>query len=150
MRLDRVMADRKISATELAQRIDSTPVNISRIKNGHIRGIRFSTLEQLCIELKCAPGDLIEPGLRNGGDPRQRRGLRHPDHRPGAGAAGHDRAGAAHHRPHRRHPAGLRGGNACAVDREPAAGGAAGGGPGALPGAPDERVRPITPPPATC
>lgn len=60
MRLDRVMADRKISATELAQRIDSTPVNISRIKNGHIRGIRFSTLEQLCIELKCTPGDLIE------------------------------------------------------------------------------------------
>lgn len=60
MRLDRVMADRKISATELAQRIGSTPVNISRIKNGHIRGIRFSTLEQLCIELKCAPGDLIE------------------------------------------------------------------------------------------
>lgn len=60
MRLDRVMADRKISATELAQRINSTPVNISRIKNGHIRGIRFSTLEQLCIELKCTPGDLIE------------------------------------------------------------------------------------------
>lgn len=60
MRLDRVMADRKISAIELAQRIDSTPVNISRIKNGHIRGIRFSTLEQLCIELKCTPGDLIE------------------------------------------------------------------------------------------
>lgn len=60
MRLDRMMADRKISATELAQRIDSTPVNISRIKNGHIRGIRFSTLEQLCIELKCTPGDLIE------------------------------------------------------------------------------------------
>ena len=60
MRLDRVMADRKISAIELAQRIDSTPVNISRIKNGHIRGSRFSTLEQLCIELKCTPGDLIE------------------------------------------------------------------------------------------
>ncbi len=60
MRLDRVMADRKMSATELAQRIDSTPVNISRIKNGHIRGIRISTLEQLCAALKCTPGDLIE------------------------------------------------------------------------------------------
>lgn len=60
MRLDRVMADRKISANELALQVNTTPVNISRIKNGHIRGIRFSTLEQLCIALNCNPGDLIE------------------------------------------------------------------------------------------
>lgn len=60
MRLDRVMAERKITATELAERIGTTTVNLSRIKNGHIRGIRFNTLEQLCLALRCTPGDLIE------------------------------------------------------------------------------------------
>ncbi len=60
MRLDRVMADRKISVTDLAEKVGTSVVNISRIKNGHIRGLRFSTLEQLCTVLECTPGDLIE------------------------------------------------------------------------------------------
>lgn len=60
MRLDRVMADRKISVTDLAEKVGTSVVNISRIKNGHIRGLRFSTLEQLCLALACTPGDLIE------------------------------------------------------------------------------------------
>lgn len=60
MRLDRVMADRKISSTELAERIGTTTVNLSRIKRGHIRGMRFSTLEELCRALGCQPGDLME------------------------------------------------------------------------------------------
>lgn len=60
VRLDRVMAERKITATELAEKIGTTPVNLSRIKNGHIRGIRFNTLEKLCLALRCTPGDLLE------------------------------------------------------------------------------------------
>lgn len=60
MRLDRVMADRKISSTELAERVGITPVALSRIKQGHLKGIRFSTLEGLCEELSCGPGDLME------------------------------------------------------------------------------------------
>ena len=60
MRLDRVMADRKISSTELAERVGITPVALSRIKQGHLKGIRFSTLEGLCEELACGPGDLME------------------------------------------------------------------------------------------
>lgn len=60
VRLDRLMAERKISATELAEKIGTTTVNLSRIKNGHIRGIRFNTLEKLCLALRCTPGDLLE------------------------------------------------------------------------------------------
>ena len=47
MRLDRVMAERKISSTELAKRLGTSTVNLSNIKNGHIRGMRFSMLEAL-------------------------------------------------------------------------------------------------------
>lgn len=60
MRLDRVMAEKKISSTELAARIGTSTVNLSNIKNGHIRGVRFSTLEALCQVLNCKPGDLID------------------------------------------------------------------------------------------
>ena len=60
MRLDRVMAERKITSTELAKRIGTSTVNLSNIKNGHIRGVRFSTLEALCQVLNCKPGDLID------------------------------------------------------------------------------------------
>lgn len=60
MRLDRVMAERKISSTELAKRVGTSTVNLSNIKNGHIRGMRFSTLEALCQVLRCKPGDIID------------------------------------------------------------------------------------------
>lgn len=60
MRLDRIMAERKISSTELAQRVGTSTVNLSNIKNGHIKGMRFSTLEALCEVLRCKPGDLID------------------------------------------------------------------------------------------
>ena len=56
VRLDKIMAERKISSNELAERIGTTPVNLSRIK----KGIRFNTLEQLCLALRCQPGDLLE------------------------------------------------------------------------------------------
>ena len=60
MRLDRVMAERKITSTELAKRVGTSTVNLSNIKNGHIRGMRFSTLEALCQVLRCKPGDIID------------------------------------------------------------------------------------------
>jgi len=59
-RIDRVMADRKISLTELAKRIDLTNSNLSILKTGKARAIRISTLEALCRELNCQPGDLFE------------------------------------------------------------------------------------------
>lgn len=60
MRLDRVMADRKISSQELAEIIGISPVNLSRIKTGKLKGIRFSTLEAMCEALRCKPGDIID------------------------------------------------------------------------------------------
>ena len=60
LRLDRVMADRKMSLNELATRINIAPTNLSKIKTGKIRAIRFSTLENICQELRCQPGDLLE------------------------------------------------------------------------------------------
>lgn len=54
--LDVMMAKRKISATELAQRIDITPANLSILKNNKAKAIRFSTLMALCHELQCQPG----------------------------------------------------------------------------------------------
>lgn len=60
IRLDRVMADRKISLKELADKVGITNVNLSKLKNGKVTAIRFSTLEALCKVLHCQPGDLIE------------------------------------------------------------------------------------------
>lgn len=59
-RLDRMLADRKMSSKELADIIGTTQVNLSRIKTGQIRGIRFSTLYEICKALNCQPGDLLE------------------------------------------------------------------------------------------
>ncbi len=58
--LDRVMLEQRISLTELADRIGITIANLSILKTNKARAIRFSTLEALCRELGCQPGDLIE------------------------------------------------------------------------------------------
>ena len=58
--LDVMMAKRKISLGELAERIDLTPANLSILKTGKAKAIRFSTLEAICKELDCQPGDLLE------------------------------------------------------------------------------------------
>ncbi len=55
-----MLADRKISSKDLAERINLSENNLSRIKTGRIKAIRFSTLEALCTELECQPGDLFE------------------------------------------------------------------------------------------
>ena len=60
VRLDRVMADRKIKLGELAERVGISPVNLSKLKNGHAGAVRFSTLEAICRELHCQPGDILE------------------------------------------------------------------------------------------
>lgn len=58
--LDVVMAQRKISAGELAAIIDLTPANLSILKNNKAKAIRFSTLEALCKALQCQPADIME------------------------------------------------------------------------------------------
>ena len=58
--LDVMMAKRKISAGELAERVGITPANLSILKNNKAKAIRFSTLMALCHELQCQPGDLLE------------------------------------------------------------------------------------------
>lgn len=60
LRLDRMMADRKISLKELAKRVGITNVNLSNLKTGKVKAIRFSTLEAICQELHCQPGDILE------------------------------------------------------------------------------------------
>ena len=58
--LDVMMAKRKISLGELAEKIDLTPANLSILKTGKAKAIRFSTLEAICKELDCQPGDILE------------------------------------------------------------------------------------------
>jgi putative transcriptional regulator len=60
LNLDQVMADRGISLTDLAARVDLTLANLSILKTNKAKAVRFSTLEALCRELKCQPGDLLE------------------------------------------------------------------------------------------
>lgn len=60
IRLDRVLADRKMQLSELADKVGITIVNLSNLKTGKVRAIRFSTLNAICRELKCQPGDVLE------------------------------------------------------------------------------------------
>lgn len=60
LRLDRIMADRKVSLKELSDRVGVSNVNLSKMKTGRISAIRFSTLEAICEALDCQPGDILE------------------------------------------------------------------------------------------
>lgn len=60
LRLDRVMADRKMSLNELSEKVGVANVNLSKLKNGHISAVRFSTLSAICEALRCQPGDILE------------------------------------------------------------------------------------------
>lgn len=60
MRLDRMMADRKMSLGELAGKVGIAEGNLSKLKNGRVRGIRFGTLEAICEALDCMPGDILD------------------------------------------------------------------------------------------
>ena len=58
--LDTMLAKKKISLTELSKAVGLSLTNLSMLKNGNVRGVRFETLEKICIVLNCQPGDLIE------------------------------------------------------------------------------------------
>ncbi len=60
LRLDRVMADRKMSLNDLAEKVGVSNVNLSKLKNGKVSAIRFSTLVAICEALGCQPGDILE------------------------------------------------------------------------------------------
>lgn len=60
IRLDRVLADRKMQLNELAERVGISIVNLSNLKTGKVKAIRFSTLSAICRELNCQPGEILE------------------------------------------------------------------------------------------
>jgi len=60
LRLDRVMADRKMSLNELSEKVGISNVNLSNLKTGKVRAVRFSTLDAICEVLDCQPGDILE------------------------------------------------------------------------------------------
>lgn len=60
LRLDRVMADRKMSLKELSEKVGVANVNLSKLKTGKVNAIRFSTLDAICDVLNCQPGDILE------------------------------------------------------------------------------------------
>ncbi len=60
LRLDRMMADRKISLNELSERVGVSNVNLSKLKTGKVSAIRFSTLNAICKALNCQPGNILE------------------------------------------------------------------------------------------
>ena len=58
--LDVMLAKRKMSMTELSEQVGVTMANLSILKNGHAKAVRFSTLERICQVLECQPGDILE------------------------------------------------------------------------------------------
>ena len=60
LRLDRVMADRKISLNELSEKVGISNVNLSNLKTVKVKAVRFSTLDAICSVLNCQPGDILE------------------------------------------------------------------------------------------
>lgn len=66
LRLDRVMADRKMSLNELSEKVGISNVNLSNLKTGKVRAVRFSTLNAICEVLDCQPGDILEYRRENG------------------------------------------------------------------------------------
>jgi putative transcriptional regulator len=68
VKLDDVLHDRRMTLTELAERVGITIVNLSILKTGKARAIRFSTLESICEALQCQPGDLLEFHPDSGAD----------------------------------------------------------------------------------
>jgi putative transcriptional regulator len=71
VKLDDLLRDRRMTLTELAERIDITLANLSILKTGKARAIRFSTLEAICDVLRCQPGDLLEFRPGAGGASRE-------------------------------------------------------------------------------
>ena len=68
VKLDDLLHDRRMTLTELAEQVDITLANLSILKTGKARAIRFSTLEAICRVLQCQPGDLLESDAEDLGD----------------------------------------------------------------------------------
>ena len=64
--IDVMLAKRKMSVTELTEKVGITMTNISLLKNGKVKGLRFETLDKICAALNCQPGDILE--YRDSGD----------------------------------------------------------------------------------
>ena len=64
LRLDVMLAERKVRSKELAEHVGITEANLSLLKQGKVKGVRFDTLEKICVYLRCQPGDLLryDPG----------------------------------------------------------------------------------------
>jgi putative transcriptional regulator len=71
VRLDVMLARRKMRSRELAERIGITEANVSLLKSGRVKGVRFETLEKICEVLECQPGDILEYGPEPGGSPER-------------------------------------------------------------------------------
>ncbi|MGE4321348.1 MAG: helix-turn-helix domain-containing protein [Acholeplasmataceae bacterium] len=65
IRLDRILADQKMQLSELAEKVDISLANLSNLKTGKVKAIRFSTLERICEILSCQPGDILEYTTEN-------------------------------------------------------------------------------------
>lgn len=76
LRLDRIMADRKMNLKELSENVGISYVNLSKIKTGKVQGVRFSTLEAICETLDCQPGDILE-FVKEGEEPQRGRDRGH-------------------------------------------------------------------------
>ena len=68
IRLDRILVERKMKLNELAEKIGISNVNLSNLKTGKVKAIRFSTLEAICKTLNCQPGDILEYVCTNNDD----------------------------------------------------------------------------------
>lgn len=68
IRLDRILVERKVKLNELAEKVGISTVNLSNLKTGKVRAIRFSTLDAICKNLNCQPGDILEYVLTNNDD----------------------------------------------------------------------------------
>lgn len=68
IRLDRILVERKIKLNQLAETIGISNVNLSNLKTGKVRAIRFSTLDAICEALNCQPGDILEYDCTNNDD----------------------------------------------------------------------------------
>lgn len=66
IRLDRVLADRKMQLTELSDKVGVSVANLSNLKTGKVRAIRFTTLDKICEVLDCQPGDILEYEVNEG------------------------------------------------------------------------------------
>ncbi len=71
LRLDRVMADRKMSLNTLSEKVGVANVNLSKLKNGRVSAVRFSTLAAICKALDCQPGDILEYVKEDAGPDRE-------------------------------------------------------------------------------